>query len=243
MEIKVLTLNMHKGFSTFRGRYQLETLKNALQEINPHIVFLQEITGHFPKAKFKSDFESPLELLADSVWPHFAYGKNAIYQNGSHGNAILSQFPFYQWENIDISTNRLEKRGLLHGVVMVDESTPLHLLCVHLNLLDSSRSKQALQLSQRINEHCKPNDKIVLAGDFNDWRAKLNQHFINNNQFKEAHKCSNKKPYKTFPNLFPLLHLDRIYFKNISLSHTQVMRKAPWKNISDHLPILANFKV
>ena len=55
------------------------------------------------------------EFLADSIWDHFAYGKNAIYQHGHHGNAILSEIPFNRLHNLDVSTMRISQRGILHG--------------------------------------------------------------------------------------------------------------------------------
>ena len=33
------------------------------------------------------------EFIADSVWQEVAYGKNAEYEHGHHGNALLSRFP------------------------------------------------------------------------------------------------------------------------------------------------------
>ncbi len=39
------------------------------------------------------ELDSQFAFLADEIWPHFAYGKNAIYSAGHHGNAILSKHP------------------------------------------------------------------------------------------------------------------------------------------------------
>jgi hypothetical protein len=39
------------------------------------------------------------EFLADQMWQDHAYGRNAIYDAGEHGNAILSRFPILRWEN------------------------------------------------------------------------------------------------------------------------------------------------
>ena len=43
------------------------------------------------------------EFLADTIWSQYAYGRNAVYDNGDHGNALLSKFPITHYENHDIS--------------------------------------------------------------------------------------------------------------------------------------------
>src|SRR5687767_3184071 len=116
-EFRVLSYNIHKGFSMDR-RLVLSAIKEAIQSTKAEIVFLQEVIGeHSKHAKRVSDWpeDSHFEFLADSIWEHFAYGKNAVYTEGHHGNAILSRRPITFWENIDISNNRLERRGLLHA--------------------------------------------------------------------------------------------------------------------------------
>ncbi len=91
-ELRVCSYNIHKGFSTTRIRYLLEEIRHAIQLVNADLVFLQEVVG---KHRSRSNFQaSQFEFLADSVWPHFAYGKNSIFQDGHHGNAILSKTEF-----------------------------------------------------------------------------------------------------------------------------------------------------
>ena len=55
------------------------------------------------------------DFLAEGVWPNTAYGGNAIYDHGHHGNAILSRFPILSSHNQDISELRFERRGMLVG--------------------------------------------------------------------------------------------------------------------------------
>ncbi len=54
------------------------------------------------------------EFLADTMWSDYAYGRNAVYPEGHHGNAVLSRFPIEYYENRDISVGNGEKRGLLY---------------------------------------------------------------------------------------------------------------------------------
>ena len=116
-KLHIATYNIHKGFSYFNHRLVLHELRDQLRALGTDIIFLQEVVGEHSKhaSRFVSwPNISQHEFLADSVWQDFAYGKNAVYDEGHHGNAILSRFPIVSWENEDISSHRFENRGLLH---------------------------------------------------------------------------------------------------------------------------------
>jgi len=153
--IKMLTYNIHKGFSAGNRRFVLHQMKSLLRSVDADVVFLQEIQGeHFAKSKKHLNWpeESQFEFLADEVWPHHAYGKNAIYKAGHHGNAILSKYPFVRWDNIDVSYMRTASRSLLHGVIKLSDALPaVHVVCVHLGLLSMARRRQAIKLVERIH--------------------------------------------------------------------------------------------
>ena len=55
--------------------------------------------------------EPSYEYLADKMWPEFSYGRNAVYDHGHHGNAILSRYPIVASENQDVSDHRYERRA------------------------------------------------------------------------------------------------------------------------------------
>jgi endonuclease/exonuclease/phosphatase family metal-dependent hydrolase len=135
MKLRVLSYNIHKGFSMGNRRFVLDGIRQAIRETSADLVFLQEVLGEHQDHKKKYPEwrkDSQFEFLADEVWPHYAYGKNAIYTSGHHGNAILSKYPFTFFENIDISTNRVEQRGLLHGVIEIPgHKQPIHAICVY----------------------------------------------------------------------------------------------------------------
>ena len=107
--LHIATYNIHKGFSFFNQRIVLHEMRDKLRALGTDIIFLQEVVGahHKHAIRFSNWPSNPqYEFLADSVWQDFAYGKNAVYAEGHHGNAILSRFPIIRWENIDISAHR-----------------------------------------------------------------------------------------------------------------------------------------
>src|SRR4051794_6046394 len=121
-QLRLISYNIHKGFSSGRKKLVLNKIRSALHVIHPDIVLLQEVQGEHEghSQRFKDWPAQPqFEYLAHELWPHFAYGKNAVYTHGHHGNAILSKYPFSDFENIDVSTNAFERRGLLHGVIHI----------------------------------------------------------------------------------------------------------------------------
>ena len=132
--MRVLTLNIHKGYTALNGRFMLHELKHAICEVGADLVFLQEVQGEHRGRALREDRWPPLaqyEFLADQVWNEFAYGKNAAYQHGHHGNALLSHYPIVQWRQVDISTNAIEQRGFLHCEIDVPGAGRIHSICVH----------------------------------------------------------------------------------------------------------------
>ena len=106
-ELSVLTYNMHKGFSgDGRRNFVLPRMREALAASAADVVFLQEAQGEHRQHAVRVEqwpAASQFEFIADSLWPHHAYGKNALYDHGHHGNAILSCYPLLEWENVDVS--------------------------------------------------------------------------------------------------------------------------------------------
>src|SRR5688572_14315277 len=88
--LRILSLNIHKGASAFGRRDVQQELRALIRASHADLVFLQEVRGTFARQKEMAD---QFEFLADEVWDHYAYGKNAIYPGGDHGNAILSHYP------------------------------------------------------------------------------------------------------------------------------------------------------
>ena len=50
-------------------------------------------------------------------------------------------------------------------------------------------------------------------------------------------------PPRTFPASFPWLRLDRIYQRGFAVRKAQVLHGAPWRQLSDHAPILAELEL
>jgi endonuclease/exonuclease/phosphatase family metal-dependent hydrolase len=200
------------------------------------LVFLQEVMGRGGDGGGRAS-GAQFEYLADEVWPHFAYGRNAVYEAGDHGNAILSKFPILDWENIDISPSRIERRGILHAAVEGADG-PFHALCTHLALLEHHRREQIERLAARVRERVADSDRLVLAGDFNDWRENSSAALRERAGLIEAFEALHGRHARTFPSWFPWLRLDRVYFRGFTPARAEVMTGAPWNRLSDHAAVV-----
>jgi len=241
LTLRLLTVNTHKGFTALNRRFILHELRDAIRATHADIVFLQEVLGaHDRHAELLTRWPatSQYEFLADSIWPQFAYGRNAVYPHGHHGNAILSKFPIIQYDNIDISVGSHEKRGMLHCVLQPPGSRrQVHVICVHLGLREQHRSLQIGSLCGYIDQEVPGEAPLVVAGDFNDWRQVGQRRLARIGGLKEVFREKTGRVARTFPARMPLLRLDRIYVRNIGRFDAMVLSRRPWSHLSDHAPL------
>ena len=184
--------------------------------------------------------ESQFEFLADRLWPHHAYGKNAVYAEGHHGNAILSKECLLRWENLDVSTNPIERRGLLHGQIRPPGfASDLHVICIHFDVHEYGRKKQVRMLCDRIGEAVPRDCPLIVAGDFNDWKERAGHVLERELGLVEAYKTIHGKCARSFPCGFPMLRLDRIYIRGLVPIHAECLTGKPWSELSDHAALFA----
>lgn len=237
-QLKVLTINMHKGFTALNRRFILPELREAVRATGADLVFLQEVHGtHQRHARRQQNWPATpqYEFLADSMWPQFAYGRNAVYPDGDHGNALLSKFPITRHDNLDVSIGVVEQRGLLHCVLNVPGPRPVHAICVHLGLRESHR-RQQLHLLCNLLQELPADEPVIVAGDFNDWRQRASE-ILAEQSMHEVFAAEFGKPAKSFPARWPLLSLDRIYVRNATSRAPGVLSNRPWSHLSDHAPL------
>lgn len=244
--LKLLTVNTHKGFTSFNRRFMLHDLREALRAASPDIVFLQETLGaHEGHAGRWPDWpaQSQYEYLADTLWTDFAYGRNAVYPEGHHGNAILSRYPISRWDNHDVSVSGKESRGILHCVLQPPQlSMPLHAVCVHLGLRESHRQQQLRRLCELAQQLIPEHEPLVIAGDFNDWRRRADR-ALAKCRMREVFVTHYGRPARSYPAICPVLRLDRIYVRGVRASRPEPRISRVWARLSDHVPLTAEISL
>ena len=238
----LLTLNIHKGFSAFNRRPILDELRLAIGEVSAGVVCLQEVGGHDPQSRRHADWpDAPhYEFLADTLWPQHAYGRNAVFPGGHLGNAVLSKFPIASFRNHDVSLAGAEPRSGLWCVLDVPgHHQRIHVVSVHLGLLERHRRHQLDALCQLVDREIPPGAPLIVAGDFNDWRQRADR-VLARSGLQEAFVAATGRPARTFPARWPLLPMDRIYVRNAAIERAQVLSGRPWSHLSDHTPLLVD---
>lgn len=243
VSVRVVSYNIHKGFSFGSRAFVLDAMKRAIDSIDADLVFLQEVIGentrHAQRVK-NWPSTSQFEFLADSLWPHHAYGRNAVFDEGHHGNAILSKFRIINWYNQDISAHRFERRGLLHAELKLSESQNLHCFCVHLGLTAKGRKTQLEKICKQIITTIPAEAPLIVAGDFNDWGITASRILREHLGLIEVFEHSKGRHAATFPAFLPVLHLDRIYVRGLEVRSVKVLRGRAWKQLSDHAALSAD---
>lgn len=237
--LRVATYNIHKGVQGLgpARRLEIHNLGLAIEALDADVICLQEVRAgnrrearHFVRwpAQNQADFLAPLGY--DAV-----YRTNAVTRDGEHGNALLSRWPILACNHEDVSDHRFEQRGVLHVALQVD-GRPVHVLVVHLGLIRGSRVRQVRRLKTIIERHVPQEAPLVLAGDFNDPGA-----WLQDAMRDVGLQGLGAAVLPTFPARLPLLALDHVFARGLQLLRTSVPQGRAWWRMSDHLPLIAEF--
>lgn len=263
MKLRIATYNIHKGVSAIGSRPRIHALKQAINAMQADVYFLQEVQGRHDVIASRHAANWPAQaqhdfLAGDSHTA--AYGMNAVYDHGHHGNALLSNLPIGMHGNEDISDHAYEKRGILHCVLHTP-TTPVHCYVVHLGLFAGGRKRQTDALIEAVSRTAPAGVPVIIAGDFNDWGnalgavlrsaldvcevfdervPRLSMHSILRRLSGRGNVI---EPARTFPAGLPMLRLDRIYVRGFLVESAQVLHGALWAKLSDHAPIVATLQL
>jgi endonuclease/exonuclease/phosphatase family metal-dependent hydrolase len=236
IRLKTLSYNIHKGRAYFSRNRIWHLLQELVFEVQPDLIFFQEFFRE-PEA------EKLLENLADRLWTHHSYGQNATSGDFHYGNAILSKIPITQTANINISTNTLEKRGLLYSIMSPPDCEPIHLACTHLNLTAAGRLDQFKIIHNFLYTQVPISAPLILAGDFNDWNEKLHPLIEKQLELEDVIAKFLGKNIATFPSVMPVFALDRIYGRRFKAHSGGRIINQQLRFRSDHLPIITEIEL
>ncbi|HEX7441379.1 MAG TPA: endonuclease/exonuclease/phosphatase family protein [Caldimonas sp.] len=248
--LRIATYNIHKGVRGVGPRMRLEihNLVLGIEALDADIVFLQEVrrlnraaARRFPDTQVGWPRMPQADYLAPEGY-EVAYRTNAVTRDGEHGNALLSRWPLGDIGHQDVSDHRFEQRGLLH-VPVHWRGVKVNAIVAHFGLMHSSRMRQVQRLAGFIEESVPRGERLIVAGDFNDWGDKLDAPM----QLAGLHRAmvdgSAPARFNTFPSRLPMFSMDRIYARGLHCLTTAVPRGAAWARMSDHLPLVAELEL
>ncbi|CAN5905718.1 endonuclease/exonuclease/phosphatase family protein [soil metagenome] len=237
--LRVATYNIHKGVQGIgpARRLEIHNLGHAIEQLDADIVCLQEVRkmNRQAAARFSQWPELPqADFLAPEGYTA-VYETNAVTRHGEHGNALLTRWPVLRQGHQDISDHRFEQRGLLHVVIDINDR-PVHAIVVHLGLIKGSRVRQIVRLREFIEREIPPDEAVIVAGDFNDWGARMRV-AMNAMGLRDVHGTRTL----TYPSRLPVAQLDFIYGRHIEPVECSAPRGPIWSRMSDHLPLVTDF--
>ena len=255
--ITIATYNIHKGLSPLNRKVVIHEVRDRLHDFDADIVLLQEVQGAHARhhARFDNWPDRPQhEHIADMEggrYTDIVYGINARDKHGDHGNAILSAYPILNWVNRNVSHHRFENRGhLMARIALPGLAVPLTCVCVHLGLFHRSRVMQVGRLIEFLQEAAPPPAPLVVAGDFNDWRAshsRLSEKLADALGLVEAFEAAHGAPARTFPAVMPLFTLDRVYVRGLAVNEARRLHGhvagARWHRMSDHVGLAVSLSL
>src|SRR5262249_27687459 len=157
------------------------------------------------------------------------------------GNAVLSRLPITHHMGHDLSWKTCEPRRL-QRVGVAGDGRLLHIYNVHLGTAILERRYQAGRLATIVLDRHVTGPKLVL-GDFNEWTKGLATTLLTE-KLNSVDLRDHLRRRRTYPGLFPVLHLDHIYYTGhvevlgIELPRTRLSLVA-----SDHLPLVADIRI
>lgn len=223
--VRVMTWNIH-GTLGRNPRFDLMRVVDLIRRWDPDIVALQEVDSR----RALAGGANPFEYLAGAVGVYGIGARSVTGKDGDYGQMLVSRWPVRHHEIRDISFGEREPRRAIRAEI----ETPHGLLTVvatHLGLSIRERRSQAAMLTELAGGEA----PAVVVGDFNDWFWPGSVRSVLSRVLR------GRTRYRTFPSVFPLLRLDRIYCRpREALIGSFVDRSA--SALSDHLPVIADLR-
>jgi endonuclease/exonuclease/phosphatase family metal-dependent hydrolase len=213
-------------------------IAEVIARLDADVVAVQEIFRGDPEVDEHAD---QVAFIARELGYHFAFGQNRLRRSLPYGNATFSRLPIVRRENYDITWHRRERRGCLRVDLKTTAGLTLHVYNVHLSTRYFSRPHQArLLLSEDVLKHRTLTGPRVVMGDFNEWTRGVATRLMGSNFESVDMRLLGRR--KTYPGIFPLLHLDHFYYDDsLRLVSFRLHRSRLALVASDHLPLVAEF--
>jgi endonuclease/exonuclease/phosphatase family metal-dependent hydrolase len=232
--VRVATYNIHRCRG-LDGRTRPERIASVLRSVSADIVALQEVVGA------GSHGGGHAEALGAALGMGWLMAPARLLRGHQFGNAVLSRFPIVEHAEQDLTWKTCEPRRLQRADILVDGCV-LHVYNVHLGTAILERRYQAERLVAAVADRHVNGPKLVL-GDFNEWMKGLATTLMSA-RFNSVDLRDYLRRRRTYPGLFPILHLDHIYYAGkVDILGVELARTRMALVASDHLPLVADVRI
>ena len=234
MDVRIVTYNVHRCRGLDR-RTKPQRIIDVLAAIAPDIVALQEVIG--PSATGMGH----AGLIGAGLGMGWVMAPARELRQHQFGNVVLSRHPIREQSHHDLSWKTCEPRNSQRVGIDLGAGV-LQVFNVHLGTALLERRYQATRLAAWVHDKRVPQPKIVL-GDFNEWSRGIVEDVLAR-RLQSIDLYPHLKRRRTYPGIFPMLHLDHIYYEgNIEVRHIALPRSRLAMVASDHLPLVADVRV
>ena len=234
VRLRIATYNVHKCRG-IDGRTQPLRIASVLHHLKVDVVALQEVIGHGPKGRGQEEEIGHRLNMTSLLAPA------RLFRGHLYGNAFLARLPVEHHVTYDLSEGDCEPR-YCQRVDLALGNQSVHIYNVHLGTSRAERSLQAERLIQILEDAKVRGPKIVL-GDFNEWRKGPATKLLCG-KLESLDLGPFLKWRRTFPGIFPVFHLDHIYYAGaVEFVKVEVPRR--WLSFvaSDHVPLVAEVRI
>lgn len=220
--VRLLTWNIH-GVLGRNPRFDLTRVVELISRWKPDILALQEVDSR------RDEAVNPFDFLQEELGEHGIGARSIVTADGDYGQMLISRWPMNDTAIHDLSFPEREPRRAIASQIETPHG-PLRVVATHLGLSIRERRKQADKLIEIAGSGA---NVTVVMGDFNDWL------WVGSVRKSLSRVLPGRTRFRTFPSIFPMLRLDRIYCRPRSaFLDCHIDRNA--RAISDHLPVIAD---
>jgi endonuclease/exonuclease/phosphatase family metal-dependent hydrolase len=233
--VRVATYNIHRCRGIDR-RVMPQRVAEVLRGIDADVIALQEVVGAGPEGAGQA------EEIGAALGMGWTMACVRHLRRHLFGNVVMSRFPIVHHSQYDLSWRTCEPRACQRADLDLGDGRMLHVYNVHLGTAVLERRYQAPRLAAFVHDRRVQGPKIIL-GDFNEWMRGLATKTLSS-LFDSVDIHAHLQRRRTYPGIFPLLHLDHIYYEgHVEIRGVELPRTRKALMASDHLPLVANVRL
>jgi endonuclease/exonuclease/phosphatase family metal-dependent hydrolase len=233
-DVRIATYNVHRCRGMDR-RINPSRIVDVLRDINADVIALQEVIGAGLQGAGQA------EEIGAGLGMGWVMNCVRTLRHHQFGNVVLSRYPIVHHSQYDLSWRTCEPRNCQRADLEIAGEL-LHIYNVHLGTAVLERRYQAKRLASFVHDRRVMGPKVIL-GDFNEWMRGLATKTLTS-LFESVDISKHLKRRRTYPGLFPVVHLDHIYYDGlVKVLRVEMPRTRTSLMASDHLPLVATLRI
>lgn len=227
--VRVMTYNLHNGFDT-EGRLGLEALASVIEDADPDIVALQEVS----RGWVVSGRVDMIAWLSQRLDLPYVFGPTA---DPYWGNAILSRYPVVTYAQYELPPRDLFiLRGFTVASIDVGNGDELQVIATHYHHLDEDTQVRQIQ-SEAVVDFWGGSERTVFLGDLNARPEDAEMEMLRQAGLVDAATEFYPSPPRTFPSYAPDRRIDYIWVSpDLWVNGVEI----PQSTASDHLAVVVD---